>query len=270
MSEVARLESAGSELAVSDKRAASLARISLRQVRYWDETGLVVPSIKRRISQRNTVRLYSFQDLLSLLVAAQLRNRISLQHIRRIVTQLSKRGFVEPLQELIFATYGDHVFFQYPDGSWSGDPLPDQVIFHQVVELEALRAKISTVAERDAGSAGRLVRRRGVMGNKPIFAGTRIPVETVRRYLDAGCDTSEILAEYPSLTAEDVEAARNFAEGHHCWTASDAGLATEGHDDNLGVCRFASCGLGYLRSRIQSPTTEVSDRTSHLVTMQRA
>jgi uncharacterized protein (DUF433 family) len=211
MSEATRSELAGSELAVTDKRAASLARISVRQVHYWDETGLVVPSIKRRISDRNTVRLYSFQDLLSLLVAAQLRNRISLQHIRRIVTQLNQRGFAEPLRDLHFATQGDQVFFQYPDGSWSGDALPDQVVFHQVVELEALRAKISTVTERDPASAGRLVRRRGVMGSKPIFAGTRIPVETVRRYLDAGRDTNEILAEYPSLTAEDVEAARNYA-----------------------------------------------------------
>jgi uncharacterized protein (DUF433 family) len=211
MAEATRSELAGSELAVTDKRAASLARISVRQVRYWDETGLVIPSIKRRISDRNTVRLYSFQDLLSLLVAAQLRNRISLQHIRRIVTQLNQRGFAEPLRDLHFATHGDQVFFQYPDGSWSGDALPDQVVFHQVVELEALRAKISAVTARDPASAGRLVRRRGVMGSKPIFAGTRIPVETVRRYLDAGCEISEILAEYPSLTAEDIEAARNYA-----------------------------------------------------------
>jgi uncharacterized protein (DUF433 family)/DNA-binding transcriptional MerR regulator len=199
-----------SELAVPDKRAAKLAHISLRQLHYWDQTGLVVPSIKQQISQRNTVRLYSFQDLLSLLVAAQLRNRISLQHIRRIVGYLNRRGFAEPLRELHFATHGQQVFFQYPDGSWSGDPLPDQVIFHQVIELEALRAKIPAVTERDPKSVGRLVRRRGVMGSKPIFADTRIPVETVRRYLDAGCDTDAILAEYPSLTADDVEAARNY------------------------------------------------------------
>jgi len=199
------------DLAVPDKRAARLAHISLRQLHYWDQTGLLVPSIRRQISQRNVVRLYSFQDLLSLLVAAQLRNRVSLQHIRRIVARLNQRGFIEPLRELRFATHGTHIFFQYPDGSWSGDPLPDQVIFHQVIELEALRAKIPTVTERDPASAGRTVRRRGVMGSKPIFAGTRIPVETVRRYLDAGYDTNAIISEYPSLTPADIDAARNYA-----------------------------------------------------------
>ena len=57
-------DSTGPVLAVPDKRAARLAHISLRQLHYWDQTGLIVPSIKRKISQRNTVRLYNFQDLL--------------------------------------------------------------------------------------------------------------------------------------------------------------------------------------------------------------
>ena len=77
-------------LAISDKRAAGLARITMRQLRYWDQIGLITPSIKQRLSARNIVRLYSFQDLLELLVAAELRHRpgISLQHIRRVVAHL--------------------------------------------------------------------------------------------------------------------------------------------------------------------------------------
>jgi DNA-binding transcriptional MerR regulator len=136
-------------LAVPDKRAAKLAQISLRQLRYWDQTGLVVPSVRDQFSPRNTVRLYGFHDLLSLLVAAQLRHKVSLQHIRRIVAQLNERGFADPLRELRFATHGDDVYFQYPDGSWSGDPSPDQVIFHQVIELEPLREKIPAMLNRD-------------------------------------------------------------------------------------------------------------------------
>ena len=58
-------EATNAVLAIPDKRAASLARITMRQLRYWDRTGLVAPSITRQISQRNTVRLYSYQDLLA-------------------------------------------------------------------------------------------------------------------------------------------------------------------------------------------------------------
>lgn len=198
-------------LAIPDRRAAKLARITMRQLRYWEQTGLIIPSIKRQISPRNTVRLYGYQDLLGLLVAAELRHRVSLQHIRRIVAQLHDRGFADPLRELRFATHGNDVYFQYPDGSWSGDPAPDQVIFHQVIALDPLRQRIPTASQRDPDTIGKVVRRRGVLGGKPIFAGTRIPVATVQRYLEAGYETQAIIEEYPSLTPADIEAARHYA-----------------------------------------------------------
>jgi DNA-binding transcriptional MerR regulator len=200
-------------LAISDKRAAELARITQRQLRYWEKIGLVVPSIQRQLSPRNTVRLYTFQDLLELLVAAELRHRpgISLQHIRRLVTFLHSRGFDAPLRELRFATLGHDIYVQYQDGNWSGDPRPDQVVFHQVLALDHLAARIGTMTIREADEAGQVVQRRGVHGNSPIFAGTRIQVATVQHYLQAGYDTAAIIEEYPSLTPADIETARQLA-----------------------------------------------------------
>jgi DNA-binding transcriptional MerR regulator len=197
-------------LAVSDKRAKSLAGISMHQLRYWEQIGLIVPSVRRVISPRNIVRLYSFQDLLQLLVAAELRKRpgISLQHIQRIVAHLRDRDFAAPLRELKFATHGKNIYFQYPDGTWLGDPLPDQLIFRQAIALDLVGEKIESASDRDPATAGQVVRRRGVHGSKPIFAGTRIPVGTVQRYLDAGYDTKAIIEEYPSLTPADIETAR--------------------------------------------------------------
>ncbi len=199
-------------LAIPDKRAARLAQISMRQLHYWEESGLVIPSIRRQISPRNVVRLYSFQDLLELLVAAELRHRrISLQHIRRIVGYLHERGYGAPLRELKFATHGSDVYFQHPDGAWSGDPLPDQLIFRQAIALDLLGAKIDAVTERDPQAAGKVVKRRGVHGSQPVFAGTRILVSTVQRYLQAGYDPKAIIEEYPSLTPADIEAAQHYA-----------------------------------------------------------
>lgn len=202
-------EAMGDVLAIPDKRAAKLARITMRQLRYWEQTGLIVPSIKRQISPHNTVRLYSYQDLLSLLVAAALRDRVSLQLIRRVVAQLEDRGFADPLRELRFATHGRDVYFQYPDGSWSGHPDPDQVIFQQVIALDALRERIPTATKRRPNEAGKVVSHRGVLGGKPIFAGTRIPVATIQRYLQAGYGTDAIIDEYPSLTPADIDVARH-------------------------------------------------------------
>src|SRR5258707_12897400 len=49
-------------LAVTDKRARQLARIRMRRLRYWGETGLIVPSVPRQVSLGKTVRLYRFED----------------------------------------------------------------------------------------------------------------------------------------------------------------------------------------------------------------
>lgn len=200
-------------LAVTDKTARRLARISMRQLRYWEKTGLVVPSVRYQVSKGKTVRLYGFEDLLELLVAAELRHRpgISLQHIRRLVVFLRKRDFSAPLRELKFATHGNHIYVQYPDGSWSGDPDPEQLIFRQAVDLDLVSARIQTAGARDPAMQGKVVTRRGVQGGKPIFAGTRIPVGTVQRYLQAGYTTDTIIEEYPTLTPADVEAARRYA-----------------------------------------------------------
>jgi uncharacterized protein (DUF433 family)/DNA-binding transcriptional MerR regulator len=200
-------------LAIPDKRAAKLARISMGKLRYWERIGLVVPSIRQQISPRNIVRLYSYQDLVELLVAAELRDRpgISLQHIRRLVEYLHNAGFGAPLRELKFATHGDAIYVKYPDGTWSGDPRLDQLVFHQVVALDILTARIGALNNRDPGTAGKVVRRRGVHSSSPIFAGTRIPVATVQRYLKEGFEAEAIIEEYPSLTPADIETARQYA-----------------------------------------------------------
>ena len=79
------VEAARDLLAFTDVQARRLAGVSMRRLRYWEQVGLVVPSIKQKLSPHNTVRLYSFQDLLALLVVSELRTEraMSLQRMRR-------------------------------------------------------------------------------------------------------------------------------------------------------------------------------------------
>lgn len=202
---------AGEEvLAFPDTQARQLAGVSMRRLRYWEEVGLVVPSIKRQLGEHNTVRLYSYQDLLALLVVSALRTErdMSLQKIRRIVRHLRSRGYRAPLRELKFATVGREVYFQHPDGTWEGDLSPDQVVPYEVILLDPLRLRIDRAARRSAGDAGRVEKRRGVHASAPVFAGTRIRVATVQRYLLQGYRTEAILEAFPDLKAEDVDEAR--------------------------------------------------------------
>jgi DNA-binding transcriptional MerR regulator len=201
-------------LAFPDTRARQVAGVSMRRLRYWEETGLVEPSIRRQLSPTHTVRLYSFTDLLSLLVVAELRTErgMSLQHVRRVVEHLRSRGYQSPLRELTFATLGGEIYFQHPDGTWEGDLRPDQVVLEEVLRLDRLRLRITRAAERQADDVGQVLKKRGVHASALVFAGTRIRVSIVQDYLRHGYDTSAILEAFPDLSAADVaEASRLLA-----------------------------------------------------------
>lgn len=57
----------------------------------------------------------------------------------------------------------------------------------------------------------RIIRDKGICGGEPVFKGTRVTLRTVLSSLADGDSVDEILADFPSLKAEDVHAAIAFA-----------------------------------------------------------
>ena len=57
----------------------------------------------------------------------------------------------------------------------------------------------------------RIVRDKRICGGEPVFKGTRVTLRTVLASLAAGDSPEKILADFPSLKAEDVQAAIAFA-----------------------------------------------------------
>lgn len=57
----------------------------------------------------------------------------------------------------------------------------------------------------------RIVREGQVCGGEPVFRGTRVLLRTVLASLAAGDAAEDILADFPSLKADDVWAAIAFA-----------------------------------------------------------
>ena len=194
-------------VALPRDRAAKLAGVSERRVAYWSQRGLVMPTVEERLSPQRPVRLYRFPELMSLMVVAKLRDKASLQEIRRVIDYLRDLGYPEPLTELRFAVAGRKLYFESPDGRWEHDRRPGQIVLDQVLKLEPMRAKIRA-AGRDKATVGKVERRRGAMGSKPLIAGTRVPVATVQRYLAAGKSTEDVLAAFPVLERADVEVIR--------------------------------------------------------------
>ena len=51
----------------------------------------------------------------------------------------------------------------------------------------------------------------GVMAGKAVIRGTRIPVDMLVRMVAQGIPQTEVLREYPRLTAQDIRAALTYA-----------------------------------------------------------
>ena len=50
-----------------------------------------------------------------------------------------------------------------------------------------------------------------VLRGKPCITGTRIPVSLILGYLAAGCNTDQIIAEFPDLNHEQIAACLDYA-----------------------------------------------------------
>ena len=82
---------------------ARLTGISARQLQWWDERGIVVPS---RLGHR---RVYSFDDLTEVAVVCELRRKgFSLQRVRKVVRFLEKE-FGRRLAEAVSGSSNLHL-----------------------------------------------------------------------------------------------------------------------------------------------------------------
>lgn len=190
-------------------RAAALAEVRPARLDYWAARGLILPSVNERLTPRRAIKLYSYMELLAVLIVAEMRRRgVSLQHIRAVVDRVRGRGVENPLTEIRYAVVGGRLYLQDADGNWEDGQVPGQGVVPQVLDLRPLQARIRASLDRPKQTVGVVERRRGTLGSQEVIAGTRIPVQTIRHFLDDGRSTAEILENYPLLTPEDVEAVR--------------------------------------------------------------
>jgi predicted RNase H-like HicB family nuclease len=102
----------------------TLTELTGRQIRYWDTTGLVAPSIQPA-KGRGSRRLYSFENLVELRTIARLLIAgVSLQRVRKVVEYIHKvRDVTRPLASLRFLVDGDGVFISSDDEQGWADAL---------------------------------------------------------------------------------------------------------------------------------------------------
>lgn len=194
-------------LAFSTDDASRLTGLSPRRLQYWDETDFIRPSVAARMG-RGSPRLYSFTDLVQLRVAAQLRDLVSLQCLRRLRSVLdvdspfaSVRFGVTPTSEVVYIG---------PAGKAEAVRHPGQITMTFDVPLRDIRSDLETrvkqLRERRRG-VGKVERARGTLAGQERVAGTRIGTAAVRRLVAAGWSHKQILDEYPEIRPADIAAA---------------------------------------------------------------
>lgn len=93
-------------------QASRLTGCTSRQLRYWDQIGLVRPSIQQTGGRPGVPRMYSFRDLVALrVVKSLLDGGMSLQRVRRSWEFLNKKaGLDRHLAEVKLVTDGRSIF----------------------------------------------------------------------------------------------------------------------------------------------------------------
>ena len=73
---------------------------------------------------------------------------------------------------------------------------------------DEVRREADKLRNRKKADEGKFEHHKFVARNSSVFRGTRIPVSIVGDFIEAGYSDDAIVAEYPSLTVKDVQAAR--------------------------------------------------------------
>jgi DNA-binding transcriptional MerR regulator len=195
------------ERAFTSEKVRALTGLSPRQLQYWDEQKFLSPSLRRQAGKGRR-RLYDFRDLVSLRVAADLRRvGVSLQLIRTAVAHLRGLDYEHPLSELRFWEVNGRLYFEEA-GTVREARRPGQTIAGFAIPFAEIVQELEQgIVRLDQRVPGRVERRYGTLGSKPVIAGTRIPVESVHRLRDDGAGEEEILRLYPDLSTADVRAA---------------------------------------------------------------
>jgi uncharacterized protein (DUF433 family)/DNA-binding transcriptional MerR regulator len=201
--------------AFSEEHAERLTGISRHQLRRWDRMSFLTPSYGWKDRRSPYSRIYSFRDIVSLKVLNDLRNKkgVSLQHLRQVSKRLAHLGDSKWTATTLYVL-GKRVVFEHPGTSEREEVVSGQRVLNIPLRIviSSTRQAIKDLNQRGPREVGKIVQGRFVMQNEPVFAGTRILVAGVKRYIAAGYASAKVIREYPELTIADLEAARVYQD----------------------------------------------------------
>lgn len=196
------------------EQTSRLTGLSESRLVSWDQEDFFKPSLAYENRRSPYSRIYSFEDVVGLRTLCILRDRVSMQHLKKAADRL-KQHSGRPWSELTLYTLNREVHFKRPDTGEIEGAVSGQ--YGATIPLESvaeeMREKANGLRNRDPNKVGTIERHKFVMGNAPVFGGTRIAVAGVKSLLAAGFSAKRIIEEYPDLKRVDIEAAKTFNDG---------------------------------------------------------
>jgi uncharacterized protein (DUF433 family) len=201
--------------AFTEDQASRLTGVSVHQLRYWDRTGLFCPQFAEENRKAAFSRVYSFQDIAALRVLHVLTNEysVSVQHLREVAGKLCKMDNSAWARTTLYVLKG-RVNFDDPEDGRQREIVSGQYSIGIPLEkvMSDTQRDIKSLSKRNEDQVGKIMRNRNISHNAPVISGTRIPVRAIKNFYDDGYSVQQIIEEYPSLSAADVEAALQFEQ----------------------------------------------------------
>jgi uncharacterized protein (DUF433 family) len=196
--------------AFSADQVTKLTGLSMRQLSYWDKLGFFEPQYAADDRRSPYSRIYSFTDVVGLRTISILKNKYkcSLPHLQEVARKLAAYSKT-PWADLTLYVWKRKVQFNEPETGKTRGVLDGQYALLPIKSvLEDVRREAEALRHREAAQVGKIERHRYVSHHSDVIAGTRIKVTTIRRFIEAGYSTADILKEYPSLTEADIKAVK--------------------------------------------------------------
>lgn len=200
--------------AFSEEQVSVLTGLSHAQLRGWNRRGFIRPEYRASGDGRKPYSfIYSFKDLLKLRVLNQLRNiySVPMRELERVETELAHMGDDKWTSQKLWVSNRRVVFIE-PQSMAKREVTSKQFVAEIALEVVTTDARkdIQRLNRRNGGEVGQIVSKRHLHSSEPVFKGTRIPVNAIRDYFDAGMSDGEILDRFPGLETGDLDAARSW------------------------------------------------------------
>lgn len=194
--------------AFSAEQVHRLTGLSVARLHSWDNSDFFRPSYAYEDRRSPYSRVYSFEDVVGLRTLAILRTKVSLQHLRRVANRL-KAHSGKPWSQLSLYVLNREVHFRNPETEEVEGAISGQRVFNLplISVAEDIQAKTEEMRKRSPETYGKIVRHKFILGGALAIAGTRIAVDNILSLAGAGYTEEQIIAEYPDLRPEDVQAA---------------------------------------------------------------